>query len=261
MADENRPVKYMRYAIGEILLVVIGILIALQVNNWNEERIERQQIEKYARSLIKDLESDIDMMEVSMFQAAKNYKAIDSLRSYIAETEPKDLSNTVLFILTNDVIYRPYEWNRSTFEALKGSGSLRFITNDSLGKKLVAYETFSKHLDEDFKADMVNAEKANDLIATMLRLNSKNLLKIDNWIVDHFNSPFQIIFKSPEFIEAKANDLTLSSYDKQDLNHMVNRFILIQNNYRVRAFLEMPKIIKDAKAIISLLKNEYGVQA
>ena len=36
MADDNKPMKYMRYAIGEILLVVIGILIALQINNWNE---------------------------------------------------------------------------------------------------------------------------------------------------------------------------------------------------------------------------------
>ena len=38
MADDNRPLKYARYAIGEIVLVVIGILIALQVNNWNEQR-------------------------------------------------------------------------------------------------------------------------------------------------------------------------------------------------------------------------------
>ena len=45
MADDNRPVKYMRYAIGEILLVVIGILIALQVNNWNEERIVKSSLQ------------------------------------------------------------------------------------------------------------------------------------------------------------------------------------------------------------------------
>ena len=44
MADDNKPLKYMRYAIGEIVLVVIGILIALQINTWNEER---KNITKY----------------------------------------------------------------------------------------------------------------------------------------------------------------------------------------------------------------------
>ncbi len=38
MADDNKPLKYLKYAIGEIVLVVIGILIALQINNWNENR-------------------------------------------------------------------------------------------------------------------------------------------------------------------------------------------------------------------------------
>ena len=39
MADDNRPLMYMRYAIGEIVLVVEGILIALQINNWNEDEL------------------------------------------------------------------------------------------------------------------------------------------------------------------------------------------------------------------------------
>ena len=38
LADDNKPLKYARYAIGEIVLVVIGILIALSINNWNEQR-------------------------------------------------------------------------------------------------------------------------------------------------------------------------------------------------------------------------------
>jgi len=44
MADDNQFFKYSRYAIGEIVLVVIGILIALQINTWNEER---KNITKY----------------------------------------------------------------------------------------------------------------------------------------------------------------------------------------------------------------------
>jgi hypothetical protein len=55
----NRSRKYLHYAIGEIALVVLGILIALQINNWNEERIEQKQIADYAHSLIKDLERDL----------------------------------------------------------------------------------------------------------------------------------------------------------------------------------------------------------
>ena len=43
LADDNKPMKYMRYAIGEVLLVMVGILLALQVNNWNEHQKELKQ--------------------------------------------------------------------------------------------------------------------------------------------------------------------------------------------------------------------------
>jgi uncharacterized protein YlxW (UPF0749 family) len=52
--NENKTAKYLKYAIGEIVLVVVGILIALQINNWNEERkLNLQRLE-----LIEDLKSD-----------------------------------------------------------------------------------------------------------------------------------------------------------------------------------------------------------
>ena len=44
MADDNQLVQYSRYAVGEIVLVVIGILIALQINNWNEDSKKRIQL-------------------------------------------------------------------------------------------------------------------------------------------------------------------------------------------------------------------------
>ncbi len=55
MADDNRPLKYTRYAIGEIVLVVIGILIALQINNWNEERKTRILTHEYLNNIKNDL--------------------------------------------------------------------------------------------------------------------------------------------------------------------------------------------------------------
>ena len=51
MADDNRPIQYMRYAIGEIVLVVIGILIALAINNWHNERLDKQGVKVTGRNI------------------------------------------------------------------------------------------------------------------------------------------------------------------------------------------------------------------
>ena len=51
LADDNKPLKYLRYAVGEIVLVVIGILIALQINNWNEGRKDRVLEKKLLENL------------------------------------------------------------------------------------------------------------------------------------------------------------------------------------------------------------------
>ncbi len=59
LLSENKFSKYLLYAIGEIVLVVIGILLALQVNNWNINRIETNQTKAILNSMILDLESDI----------------------------------------------------------------------------------------------------------------------------------------------------------------------------------------------------------
>jgi len=62
--SNHKSNNYLRYAFGELVLVVFGILIALQINNWNESRIEQRQITEYAHALIKDLERDLAMAEV-----------------------------------------------------------------------------------------------------------------------------------------------------------------------------------------------------
>ena len=53
--EKNRTGKYLKYAIGEIVLVVLGILIALQINNWNNQRIENNSDYQLINTLIIDL--------------------------------------------------------------------------------------------------------------------------------------------------------------------------------------------------------------
>ena len=63
LADDNKPLKYMRYAIGEIVLVVVGILIALSINNWNEAR----KVKQFEYGILQDIETS---MERNFFQQA-----------------------------------------------------------------------------------------------------------------------------------------------------------------------------------------------
>ena len=56
LLGEGAAYKYLLYAIGEIALVVIGILIALQINNWNEERQDKIDEKQYLQRIIYDLE-------------------------------------------------------------------------------------------------------------------------------------------------------------------------------------------------------------
>ena len=59
LADDNKPIKYLRYAIGEIVLVVIGILIALQINNWNQNRIENETLWGYLNNISVNIKNDL----------------------------------------------------------------------------------------------------------------------------------------------------------------------------------------------------------
>jgi len=66
--EQNKTGKYLKYAIGEIVLVVIGILIALQVSNWNQQRVEQNTMNAYYAKLATTLEADIKEQRSSIEQ-------------------------------------------------------------------------------------------------------------------------------------------------------------------------------------------------
>jgi len=76
---ENKNGTYFKYAIGEIVLVVIGILIALQINNWNENRKLKQKEKVVIESLIEDLQADYDHFEENKIIFEKQLILVDQL--------------------------------------------------------------------------------------------------------------------------------------------------------------------------------------
>ena len=71
--------KYLKYAIGEIVLVVIGIMIALQINNWNENRLINKTVESYMNNLIKELENEQDVLDLINRQHSFKYYSMQYL--------------------------------------------------------------------------------------------------------------------------------------------------------------------------------------
>ena len=104
LIEQNKIRTYLLYAVGEILLVVIGILIALQVNNWNEERKALDELSQYTVSIISDIAQDTLLLQRTIYN-------LDT-RIYLASEK---------FIPLNTGIDN---YNTSIFEAMLATGSL-----------------------------------------------------------------------------------------------------------------------------------------
>lgn len=141
MADDNRPLKYARYAIGEIALVVIGILIALQINTWNEERKENIKLKKAIQSVYSDLVSDSLLINEALPLVTQRKTVITNLlkRSYATEAN----LDTLVQIMKNEFPVRWYSspaYNSNTFSNLKSTGAFDILPSE-IKKSLSNYYT------------------------------------------------------------------------------------------------------------------------
>ena len=138
---ENKTGRYLKYAIGEIILVVIGILIALQINNWNEQRKIKGNQEKYfslirteAKNNLKEIKKVKDFHNTTNFWQIRIFNLIDGNKDTITEDY---LSKAFKNVFTNTNILK---YENSALSELKTSGDLKNVLNDSLRKYLIALE-------------------------------------------------------------------------------------------------------------------------
>jgi hypothetical protein len=247
--------RYLGYAVGELVLVVFGILIALQINNWNEERIEQRQIADYAHALIKDLERDLAMVEVIKREIDVLINKIDALAAYIEDRPFEELRNIDLFYLMRAPFYRPYSWNRTALEQIKNSGALRQMKNLELAEKISAYEAFTNHLEGDFEFDRTVGTNSVALAATIIDMNYQNVHELFG-----ASSPSSFSFPESSFhVAYKDTNLSLLTDNMEDIKVVVNSYLILGGYYgiRPRADTEMPWLAEDARELIALLKKEY----
>lgn len=193
---ENRIARYLAYAIGEIVLVVIGILIALQVNTWNEAREHRRGERAFYQSLLVDLESDQERMaQLSAFYQNR----IENLTWLLTRVRNPDLpAGPVDFGKHVEPLYYTeaaisYD---ATYEASKSSGAFDHFADKALLKQAIEYYSGFTDLENVHTSTLRYVETAFEPLMAPVTNNYMGIESGDGVLIAGGNTGFYALLGS-----------------------------------------------------------------
>lgn len=242
MLSENKFYKYLIYALGEIILVVIGILIALNINNWNEEQKKATKRHELLIGMTKELAQDIaahDYM-IGFYQARLNF--------FERQLQTDDFSNTPLDTLFRlfDSIAGAHSVSDQSFQKAKSLGIGQLCTDDSLSMRINLY--YTRHAEVTkmlFEYDFDLAEKQNHFW-----MNDQELLEFD------FNSSLQIpVLQDSAERREKALTMIMSPVGRNNIKtECMVKEIMLSHNLRMRESTQT--LLTDLEAYIENAKED-----
>ena len=147
----SQTYKYLKYAIGEIVLVVLGILIALQINNWNERRKEKAIEDEYLERIYLDLQKDIDYLEDKIrFTSISS----ESFESFIKEMHQIQKTRQDMIHLISSVYWDAQNIliQDKTYSEIINSGKLSMISRKEIKESIDNYyrncQRIQQHISE-----------------------------------------------------------------------------------------------------------------
>ena len=149
MLAEGKIGKYLKYALGEIVLVVIGILIALQINNWNQDRLNRKQEQQILSQLLKEYTSNLKQIDQKIEIRNDMLNSCFRLLQYRneqTESIDHDSLDSHLFRITLRPTFDP---ELSVSNELITSGKLYLIANTDLRNNVSSYSSSLSELKEE----------------------------------------------------------------------------------------------------------------
>ena len=232
--------KYLLYAIGEILLVMIGILLALQVNNWNENRKENQEEQVLLNILRDDFTSrllELESLNEGRLLAARSIESLMSYASDISSMPSNETMDSLLSITT-----QTFRFNEqfSTLDMLFNSGGINQISNDSLKVLLTNWPTLVEEMLEEQRLVVNHFQKLETVLEKYVSLRD---------IYQKFEWTFHDIPDIPPSHIQK--DYVGLLQDRGFENVMASKRFLLYVN-----IADTEKIIVDAKKIIAILNDE-----
>ncbi len=180
LAAQNKVGKYMRYAIGEIVLVVIGILIAIQVNNWNQSRILKKQEKILLAEIHAEFKYNKTELESNLAAYSKAYSSLKEIKE-LFPIELQTVNIDSFAILLNQTIFRGnYDYSNTTLQKLKMASSYDIISNLELRNLLLEWELVLADYMEREKSTLYHLEQVYEPI-----------------LGNHFTRPFSYGLKDP----------------------------------------------------------------
>ncbi|MBT8293982.1 MAG: hypothetical protein KJN70_11965 [Eudoraea sp.] len=190
LLTENKFSKYIMYAIGEIALVVIGILIALQVNNWNENRKEEIRGDKlkvnlyqellithyHSKEVLKSYDFQIQNIDFLLSQGAN--LNIDSFAQKSQEYWSMENFSFITFLL---FFTEPYDPQNKVYESSLSDGSIKYVNDPEFVALLEAIYTSAQDLIEDLYR---RETTSNERIEAYISENHKDLFEGDAHIIN-----------------------------------------------------------------------------
>jgi len=139
LLEENKIGKYFKYAIGEIILVVIGILITLQINNWNEGAKEQNKETIYLKNLERDLTNQLDFIDNQISYETDFTNAASYLLSSFKEKNFIKIDTSFFRNLILLQSRKTFLINDPTYTDMLSSGNINIIKNKKFKDKLIQY--------------------------------------------------------------------------------------------------------------------------
>ena len=212
LLTENKFGKYLTYAIGEIVLVVIGILIALAINNWNQNRVKNSQEQNDLLNLKEELQTNIlDFKNLDSLYSKFEQSTNDGLR--LLDTNPKveNLKRIDSSIVT---LLKVFPLTNSTYNEMLNTGRFYNLKNKMLNAKITQFYSEADNYSQAFIE--INKEVLKmlnhpdlyiyDLLLNRLKTKPVNIQDIDTSWMNNVNSPtYLALYKKSNYIQDYSN--------------------------------------------------------
>ncbi|MDN3204118.1 DUF6090 family protein [Algoriphagus sediminis] len=236
LLKENRITQYLAYAIGEIFLVVIGILIALQINTWNQQRIENDEELEILFGLKEEFENNLEEINFSIIINSKVTEDCLQLTQLIRSNSIENNPELVDELLVRVGTFNSFDAQTGVASEIVNSGKLNLLRNDALRTQIVNWLTLLVDQEEDilFRSDnytmnlmpflMERFPLANGELTKKLPYDKKDYLK-----TYPEKSPFKTQLVEADYLE----------FENQIWHHKHNNDYVSVNELNIKDFINI----------------------